>query len=139
MRNNPYTNIARAALAIVLDGGRPVTARSLRNLMNRDIEFVTAKVRAFDVESGMNALQANAVRKVLVEYGPALGIGGDAEHVAEHTPETLAREIAKYEQLRAQLEPPLIELRAQYAQMTLESDLARIAIDDDDVDEDDDE
>jgi hypothetical protein len=122
-KRNPFIPVAEAALSVVLDTDAPVTPRSMHEVMEADVVFVYAQLRAFDVEQGIKALRVRAVDYVLREYGPAINGGRDAEHVVEHTPETMVRRMALLEQQKAQLDRSLAGLRAEYAQMTLAGDL----------------
>ena len=126
-QRNPFIPIAEAALAAVLELEQPATARNMHNVLGGSVEFLSALNRAFELEPAMTALRVRAVDYVLDQYGEALDTGRDAVHVPQHTPETMARRVALLEQQRAQLTRSLERVRAEYAQLTLDGDLERIA------------
>lgn len=121
---NPFAQIAEAALSVAIDQGEPISAHALHRIINSDIDLKTAQMRLFNVEQGVKALTQRAIESTLRDYGPAVGMGRDAEHVPELTAQTAAQRMAMMEQQKAYLDEKLAELRNQYAQMTLEGDLA---------------
>jgi DNA-binding transcriptional MerR regulator len=125
-RRNPFIPIAEAALAEALRGEQPITPRALHETMVGDVQFYASMVRAFDTEQGITALRVAAVGHVLNEYGEAIGTGRDAEHVSEHSVETIARRMAMLEQQKAHLEESLARVRGEAAQMRLADDLERL-------------
>ena len=124
-RRNAFIPIVEVALDRALERELAATPRTLHDILMDENDLLTAQIRAFDTEQGMNALRVGAVKFVLNEFGEAVSEGRDAEHVAERTRESLAQRIAMLEQKRAQIEESLAAHRDEYAQLTLDIDVER--------------